>query len=309
MKDIVTSFDPKLSRLEKSAWFEAVFELADEHGYYQTLGDDHTAVFIDAGPKLIVTFESYEKIQGQKPKQEPIGFTYVRQNGWSHLCILSDAPSFSRHDQIYGYFDRLVDDGFFEDFDEVLFLGAFHGAYAAAAYSVVAPGARVLALQPVATVDPSVAGWDTRFLENRRDCFTDRYGFAPDMIEGTDATYLIYDPYQRLDAMHAALFRGPNVHHLPVRLMGGQFTRFLEQMNILDSTVEAAMSGTLSNAGFGAAYRARRESQFYLRRLISKVSSVGRNQLAARACRWALERSDSPQIAKTLEDIEARPKD
>ncbi|MEJ6745505.1 MAG: hypothetical protein QNK98_01850 [Yoonia sp.] len=52
----------------------------------------------------------------------------------------------------------MIDDGFFEDFYNVLFYGTHGGTYAAAAYSVAAPGCTVLALRPQATLDPRIAG-------------------------------------------------------------------------------------------------------------------------------------------------------
>ena len=38
-------------------------------------------------------------------------------------------------------------------------------------------------MQPQATLDPRVAEWDDRFLHMRRTDFTDRYGYAPDMLD------------------------------------------------------------------------------------------------------------------------------
>ena len=105
----------------------------------------------------------------------------------------------------------LVYDKFFDDFDQVVFYGAGPRGYAAAAFSVAAPGATIVALQPQATLDPRVTEWDDRHLKIRRTHFTSLYGYAPDMLDAAKQAYVIYDPYERLDAAHAAMFTRSNV--------------------------------------------------------------------------------------------------
>ena len=50
-----------------------------------------------------------------------------------------------------------IDDGFLDQFDDVIFYGCFAGGYAAAAYSVSYPMATVIAINPQATLNPSIA--------------------------------------------------------------------------------------------------------------------------------------------------------
>lgn len=306
MKDLTVTFNPNLGGLDRDAWYDAVESLAEDHGYFEPLGTGHAAAFIDAGRKLLVTFESYARISKSGPAQEAVGFSFVRANGWSHLCLLSEDESAFREERIYRYFDRLVDDGFFEDFDSVLFYGEHLGGYAAAAYSVAAPGARVLACRPLATLDPTVTLWDSRHTDMRRLCFTDRYGFAPDMIEAVETCYLVVDPTERLDAMHAALFHRPNTVRLPVRRFGAALTQWLRIMGIFDEIVTAAMDGSLTAQSFGALFRARRDFPHYLRRLAARVESSGNDARTARLCRAILARQEIPQIATMLARIEER---
>ena len=40
---------------------------------------------------------------------------------------------------VYGFFDQILDDGFFDEFDTIIFYGAGPCGYAATAYSVAAP--------------------------------------------------------------------------------------------------------------------------------------------------------------------------
>ena len=167
----------------RAEWEDRIDAIGEELGYFEPLGPNHSAFFVDEGPTMLVTFESAETIRQSGEGKMPLGYTVARQFGWSHLCIIAEGGTWYRDRAVYGYFDRLTDDAFFEDFDRVVFYGAGMGAYAATAFSVTAPGATVLAVQPVATLDPRVTEWDPRFRAERRLNFTDRYGYAPDMIE------------------------------------------------------------------------------------------------------------------------------
>jgi hypothetical protein len=306
MADVNMELDARLANLSKEDWFDRLDELAEEHGSFEPLGPRHFAAFIDAGRSLLVTFESHGQITRADPAAEPRGFDFVRRLGWSHLAIVADAESWFRDIGIYRYFDRLVDDGFFEDFDQVLFFGAHAGGYAAAAYSVVAPGARVLALRPQATLDPRVAGWDPRYVEQRRLCFTDRYGYAPDMLDAADRAYVVFDPAQQLDAMHAALFTKPNVTTLRVPYLGSKLDQAFDGMKILAPAIEAAMDGSLSPARFAQLYRARRSHLPYLRALLTQLEADDRKLLAAHLCRAALVDRDRPHFSRKLAELQAQ---
>ena len=198
MQDTLHLLDQSLAGQTGQAWLSALEDIADAAGYFQPLSAKHNAAFIDAGKTLLVTFESLQSIQSMNGEAHPIGFEMVREEGWSLLSFFCDGQTWFRDPAIYRYLDRLVDDGFFEDFDQVIFYGAGSSGYAACAFSVAAPGAQVLALSPQATLDPRVSEWDDRFRRMRRISFTDRYGYAPDML---DAAVNSAGLTQKLDAV------------------------------------------------------------------------------------------------------------
>lgn len=304
MKDVTSDFQTELAGLERDDWFTALDDLAEEYGHFEPIGADHGAAFIDAGPKLLVTFESYPEIVANSERAEPRGFTFVRAFGWSHLAIVAKDEGWFRDKRMFHYFDRLIDDGFFEDFEQVLFYGVHRGGYAACAYSVAAPGARVLALRPTATLSPRHAGWDQRYRTDRRLDFTSRYGYAPDMIEATDRAYIIHDPQEAMDDMQASLFTRPNVTALRMPMMGQRLDHSLSAMGVLRTMVETAMNGTLSEASFARLYRERRSHLPYLRNLVTAFEQRQRLEFAARVCRYVLAKSHRPHFARRLREIE-----
>lgn len=282
----------------EAEWRARLEDVGQREGFFRPLGADHAALFVARKPTLIVTFETAETIRRRQPDQMPFGLSVCEMRDWSHLCLIAHRDRWYRDPAIYAFFDRMVDDAFFEQFEKVVFFGAGMAGYAAAAYSVTAPGATVILLQPQATLDPSVAGWDPRFAEHRRQTFTDRYGYAPDMTEGAGQVFVLYDPDQTFDAMHAALFRRPFATFLPVRHAGADLYAGLSSMHILHSVLSSAASGSFDARLFWTFWRARRNNLSYLRRLISRLEADGRPCLAALAARSAAARLDNEVLAE-----------
>lgn len=295
--------DPR--SLSDGGWFARLEEIGDEAGHFQWLGRNHAAFFVDESPTLVVTFETVASIRTHQPGQLPLGYHVAKGRGWSHLCLIARGNTWYRDPSVYAYFDRLVDDAFFEDFDRVVFWGNGMAGYAAAAFSVTAPGATVILGAPQATLDPSIAGWDPRFAEMRRTSFTDRYGYAPDMTEGAGPVYVIFDPEQNLDAMHAALFARPHVTLLPCRNLGRDVGEALDHMRILPSVLAAAASGAFDARLFRTFYRTRRNYRPYLRNLLARLDQDGRALLAAILCRNVISRLDAPKFKTRLEQLQS----
>ncbi|MGR3758844.1 phosphoadenosine phosphosulfate reductase [Roseobacteraceae bacterium NS-SX3] len=306
MQDGLEKLDEDLSGLKPAKWKERMAALAEDHGMYQPLGKKHFATFVDQGNTLLVTFETMQGIHNLSEQAQPLGFDLVKNLGWSHMCVISDGDTWFRDNRIYGFFDQLIDDGFFDEFDRVVFYGAGPCGYAAAAYSVASPGATVVAVQPQATLDPRMTEWDDRFTEMRMTSFTDRYGYAPDMLDAAAKAYVIYDPYEQLDAMHAALFARKNVTRLRVPNLGGTVQTRLIEMEILYQIVTLAGAGKLTERTFYRLYRARRNNSAYLRNVMNRLDQTDRPYLVTLLCRNAASRLRAPRFRRRLEGLEKR---
>lgn len=303
MADTLVSFAPSLKALKKTEWLEEVTDALADRGHVTPLGRRHWALWAKGASTLIVTFESLQGIQALSAMAHPIGWEMATRHGWSHLGLICDGDTWFRDDALYRFFDDKVDDGFFDDFDHVIFYGAGPCGYAAAAYSVTAPGARVLAVQPQATLDPRVAGWDRRFAEMRRVPFTDRYGYAPDMLEAAGRAFVIYDPMETEDAAHAALFTRPNVLKLQMPNMGGALQTDLMQMGLTTDLIEAVARGRLTPARFARLARARRDHLPYLRRLLARLEADERDRLIQLLCQNVHRRMRAPRFARRLKSL------
>lgn len=283
----------------REALFARLEELTAEEGHFEPVGARHWALFEDVGTTLLVSFAQLDAVLAAG---EALSGAHVvaRQNGWSHLCLIADGETWFRDPAMYRHFDRLVDDAFFEDFDQVLFFGHGFGGHAACAYAVAAPGANVLALGPRATLNPAETGWDRRTLAARRLDFTSRYGYAPDMLEGAGKVVVIHDLTQRDEAMHSALFRAPWVTRLSAPLLGDRIAWGLTHMGLLPALLQSAMDGSLTYERFGKLWRKRREFAPYLKALADRTEGARRKGLAIMLCRSVTKRLRAPHFVKRL---------
>ena len=291
---------------ETGQWLARLEDISETRGYYEPLGPRHHVAFTDAGATLLVTFETISNIIEDSEDELPLGFDLVADNGWSHLGIIADGNTWFRDASVYAYFDRLVDDGFFEDFDQVIFMGSGMCGYGAAAYSVVSPGCKVILFNPQATLDPRVTEWDDRFTSMRRTSFTDRYGYGPDMIDAANQVFILYDPEETLDAMHAALFTRNHVTKLRCRHLGHHILQDMIHMDILQPLLENLEAGGNFSELFQKLFRTRKNYSPYLRRLLAQLLDNDRIVLAAILCRDVVGRMKAPRFRRQLTEIEAK---
>src|SRR6056297_2563397 len=289
-----------LSGQDWQGWLDRAEAAVGDDGYMQPLGADHAALFCERKPVLLVTFESFDRLEDISDAGQPFGWTMRDALGWSHLCLLCRGDTWFRDARVYGYFDRLIDDGFFDEFEQVIFYGAGAFGYAAAAFSVAAPGARVVALRPQATLDPRISEWDDRYAEMRRVAFDDRYGYAPDMLDAAEHAFVLYDPEIKLDAMHSALFTRSNVTRFRLRFMGTRLQQSLLGMDVLLRILAQVSAGRLTRRSLAQMMRARRTHVPYLKRVLARLEHEKRLFLVALWCRRIMRETPGPRFRRAL---------
>jgi hypothetical protein len=275
-----------------------------EHGFHLALGDRHGVLYTADDRTLIVSFENAENLRTTQTGL-PLGLSVAGREGWSSLAVYSEGETWFRDPAVYGLFDTLSEESFFDDFDRVLFCGAGAGGYAAAAYSVVAPGAHLLLIRPQATLDPRLTEWDARFPEMRRADWHSRYGYAPAQAEAAESGTIVYDPNNREDAMHAALFTREGFQKLRTPHLGARIERDLDAMGILMPMIRLAGKGHLSPHRFAKLYRRRRGHVPYLRRVLSTLDDLDRPFLTGLWARGVLRDQKGPRFRKALKHAEA----
>lgn len=292
--------------LTDEAWLEALRTLGDEHGSFADLGPDHAAVFIEQSHKvLFVSFETVFGIRSGSETGLPLAFDVCESRGWSHLTVIAQRQNWFRDQHIIGFFDRLIDYGFSDQFEKIIFYGAGMCGYAAAAYSVSAPGSQVILISPQATLDRKLTAWDDRFPSSRRLDFGERYSYAPELLDAAESALIIHDPEEIEDAMHASLFRGDHIVHQRYRRgSAGAIESDLRSLSLITQIAEAAASGEMTQTKVASLLRSRRRHVPYLRALLSRVLAEDRPELTAMLCRAVLKEQSLPRFQHQLEKAE-----
>lgn len=295
-------------RPSRTDWQARMGAIGEMHGFFERLGRDHFALYVQEGDTLLVSFDEVDRVIGKGADALPAGFEAVKKREWSMLSILADGRTWFRDAGLYRFFDKLTDEGFFDSFDQVIFLGAGPMCgYAAAAFSVAAPGAKVLVLSPAATLDRASAPFELRFRAAWRKDFNSRYGYAPDMIDSAAQTFVIYDPLEVLDAAHAALFRAPTCRRLRFRGAGAAILSLLEPHSNLDRVLKATANNRLSELRFSQITRRLRQgNRAYLERLLARAEDRGGARLAAIVARRGLSATGAAHFARRLSALEAQ---
>ncbi|WP_092775795.1 hypothetical protein [Jannaschia pohangensis] len=277
----------------------ALTAAAGEVGYLRQVGDDHLALHRDGGDTLVVSFEMLDDMR-DRPGGLPISTGVARKKGWATLDIMAEGRTWFREDDLFDYFDGLTDDGFFDDYDSVVFMGGGMGAYGAAAFSVAAPGSTVFLVQPYATLARDIAPWERRFRSSWVLPFGPRYSNAARMIDGARRVFVVTDPTEDADAMHASLFQGDHVTRLPAPHAGGDILARLDGIGILDRLVAAAEADTLTPLRFAQLWRARRDHAPWLTGLLRKTDRIDRPWLQALVAGHILRKTNGPAARRRL---------
>jgi len=293
--------------LSRADWLAHLDQIGAMHGFFDRVGAQHLALYVQEGDTLLVTFDEVGRVMRTGRDGLPIGFEAVSKREWSYLSLMAEGDTWFRDDALYRFFDRLIDDGFFDSFDQVIFLGAGPMCgYAAAAYSVAAPGAKVVALSPAATLNREAAPFELRFRKAWRKDFTDRFGFAPSMLDAASEAFILYDPNELLDAAHAAQFRGRNVTRLRFRGAGRNLLTLLDPGANLDRVLKATANGRMSPLRFAQIIRRLRQtSPDYLKRLLDRAEERGGTQLPMIVAQRGLAATGDAHFARHMMTLEA----
>ncbi|NKX45861.1 phosphoadenosine phosphosulfate reductase [Roseicyclus persicicus] len=302
-----TTDRPRLgaSGLSQADWLDRLARIGRDHGFFERLGPEHLALFVQEGNTLVVSFDRAARVHAEEPDGLPPGFEAVRKREWSLLSILALGDPWFRSADLVAFFDRLAADGFFDSFAEVVFLGFGPASgHAACAYSSAAPGASVLAAAPAATLDPELAGFDRRFLRDRRRDFS-RYGDAARLIARASQAVILYDPTEPVTAAHAAQFRADAVQLVPLRFTGRAPHRLIASGRLLTPLLRALARKRLTRARAAAMIRpVRRADPDYLWHLAGLAQAHGQFDRARRVAEYAADITGEARFTELAERLD-----
>jgi hypothetical protein len=288
----------------EAEWSAIALQLAGSDGWYRPGTNGHSFLYAPRSKDtLVVTFDNLDIAMTKRHDRRPWGHDLIEAQGWSMLGVLAGGWTWYREPWVCDQFDQLRDSGFFTQFKRVVFYGASMGGYAACAFSSAAPGCDVVAISPQSTVDKTIVPWENRYKVVWNRDFSGSYGDAANVSKAAKNVYILFDPYEPLDAQHAARFNQENVRFLRAPLLGHRLGSSLNQMGILSPIIIGALDGTLTQAQYYKLLRKRRNFPRYQRELFKRAVAKGHLELARSLGAHILKMNPNAAVRRGLKDL------
>ncbi|AHM04837.1 hypothetical protein roselon_02516 [Roseibacterium elongatum DSM 19469] len=278
--------------MTRPEWIAHLSQVGAGHGFLERIGARHLGLFVEEGDTLLISFDRAERVYADSADGMPAGFEMVPRREWSFLSLMSIGRAGFRDAEIHAFFDRLVDEGVFDSFERVLFLGLGPAnGHAACAYSAAAPGARVIASRPAARIGKAGAA-------------AERYGNAPALLSACEAAVLMHDPREPGGRANAELFADAKVTQVSLPCTAPDL-----EATILDAELLSPMFRAMANLRLDAA-RLReilrpvlRANGDYLMRLATQARRSGHPRRAAAIARHGMTATGEDRFAALLSDL------
>ncbi len=265
------------------------------------------AVHVARGTKkLIVAFDNLSSVNDPSLGREAWGDKFYGENNWSSLGIISFKANWYRDETLFDYLEGLKRQGFFAQYEHVVFTGTSMGGYGACAFCSLAPGSTVIAFSPQSTLGKALVPWETRFHQGRKQDWSGRYGDAAAHCAAASRVYLCYDPYMPGDKGHADRFTGPNIVHLRANFVGHKTALFLRRAGILKKVTATCVQNNMTEARFSALFKARRALPWYYFGLMDIALERGHTTLTDRIIHGAAAEKVGPNLPRFLENRRAK---
>ncbi|MDJ0630237.1 MAG: glycosyltransferase family 2 protein [Rhodobacter sp.] len=269
-------------------------------------GPSNAIMFVPRSKRLVVSFDNVSSAR-EEGQRWPWGFKVMSQDmGCSVLGVMGAQRNWFRDDFVHDGFDALRDQGFFDQFDDVLFYGASMGGFGALVYQQCCPGANVLAIAPQSTLNREIVPNEDRWGWTTKLDWTGRYSDAAGTTDGAGKVFVVADPYYPPDYDQVSRLTGDNITWLRTPFMGHQLPNAFVVMGILKDLLYSAVDGRLTPALFYPLFRARRDLPRYQHDLLMQAERRGRTKLAIRVCEYTLKKRHAGNIKRSLDRLRAQ---
>ena len=241
----------------------------------------HSLMFVKRpSDRLLVTFDNLSNVNDDKVTREPWAYKYAQDAGLSHLGIMAHVSDWYRDEILQKRMQGLVDQGFFDDYERVVFAGVSMGGYAALAFSSLVKGSHVVSINPQTTLNPELVPWETRYENGRRQDWTLPLGDVAKLTGKSGRVNIFYDPYHELDQKHIDRLKGANLRIFKCWFSHHKTAVFLRKIDALKTVMNHAIFDELTEADFYRLYRARRNLPWYRGSVSGYFRAKGREELA-----------------------------
>ncbi|MCF1708454.1 hypothetical protein L0V05_06455 [Tabrizicola sp. J26] len=258
---------------------------------------------------LFVTFDNLLSFGEYDPPQPWLRMR-VRRQGFSVLGILASRKDWYRNPDAPALIIALREAGLFEPFRRIVFAGSSMGGFAALTLSSLLPGSTVLAFSPQTTLSRTIAPFERRYPRPYRKFDWTTPAFLDARVDATVASriWLLYDPFEREDAAHAARLADlEQVRAMRFSFFGHGLVWSLRHCGMLDAVIGGVGRGDLDELALRRALRNRREKRRWQVTLFKAAEQRGHTKLLRMAKRRARRLANAAKLsAEAGEDRDER---
>ncbi|WP_131802575.1 alpha/beta hydrolase family protein [Yoonia litorea] len=258
---------------------------------FRVIGKSSYLWFEPRSPVLVVSFDNLATLDDPYPRMPWIA-RQVADLGFSILGVQSRRKDWFRGTDADHLIQTLSDQGFFQTFETVVFIGASMGAFAALNYAPLVSGARVLALSPQSTMNKRIAPFETRFpwAVKNSDWTEPAFIDAADAIPDIPSVTIVFDPFDATDKQHAMRMRGPHVQLAPVPNSTHEAVRTVMKAGAFDAMLLEFIEKGKLGSDFWNAMRQRKTVRKWARAFVSNLSQSHHPTMALRVYDHLIER-------------------
>ncbi len=274
--------DPPEGAGQAPSWYHEIYVGGPSAGFYHKF-ENYAASFVNRGSeRLLVTFDNLHNAGNKQLDREPWAQKFCADQGWSHLGVYAQTPTWFRDNALISFMEDLRDRDFFRQFGAVAFAGTSMGGFAALTFSVLAPGATVVAFSPQSTLDTALVPWEHRFAKGRAADWTLPYSDAAEQTAAASKVYVVYDPFVVNDRKHFERLSGDNIVGLRAVGLGHKSALLLNRMGHLKMIMDGCIRETLDPMDFYRAIRDRKNIYLYRMNMEGFLKERGKESLIPR---------------------------
>lgn len=263
---------------------------AGAHDRFWYAGTACDLVGVRRSSTLLVTFDNLATVD-ERPQTRPWPpwmWQRAETLGFSILGVESHEKDWYRNAEAPALIEGLRDAGYFDGFENVLFIGASMGGFAALCFAGLVPGARVLAFSPQSTLNRDIAPFETRYpyAFRRYDWQTPPYLDAAETAGRIAGGHIFFDPFVEEDRLHAARLAGARLHPAKIPHAGHILIRVVIKAGAFEGLLKSYAETGRIPAEFWRQMRNRRDNRQWARRFLADAEARGDGRLLRRACRY-----------------------
>ena len=206
---------------------------------FRVVGDTAYLWFEPRSEVLLVTFDNLATLDHPYPRL-PWLHRQAGELGHSILGVQSHAKDWFRQETAPAMIRALVEQGFFRNFERVVFTGASMGGFGALNFAPLVQGATTLAFSPQSTMSKVICPFERRFTwaVNNSNWTVPRFLDAAAAIPYQPAVSILYDPFVREDKLHAARLSAPHVQAVKLNHATHEAVRVVIKSGALNAMLE-----------------------------------------------------------------------